>query len=654
MNTASISMAVSSTSIPLISERIADALKHFPHWVIWKSGATKPNGKFDKIPLCPKTLRPANANASQNHLTFEQARRAHRKGRCDGVGLALTGAPVLEDESGTPMYLIALDLDNWTDKVPEAKLLRESLGGIYGEVSPSCEGFRMLALSKTPFRGGNAGAGREMYSAGRFVTVTGLGGKGAVLDATDTLTKLHEQWFPAKPLAMHSPLTLRNSILQALLPPPAETPDAVARVASQLAVVGADCPYDTWRNVVWSVLSSGWNCAPDIALAWSQSAPNRFEQSAFDNLVKSFRADRGISLGTLDHHARANGWQPLVPTAPAGQLRDTNPTRPRLLTARDLQALPRMPWRIRGLLPAQGLASLYGPSGAGKSFLALDLAGAIASAQPFWSGAKVKSASVLYLALEGQGGIRQRVGAWELHHKSQAPDALRFILDDFTLLDSTEADDLAANIVATLGPSAVVVIDTLAQASPGFDENSGSDMSRIIANAKRLADAVSGLVLLVHHAGKDQSRGMRGHSSLFAAMDAVIEVANTVNGRTWRVAKSKDGISGGVHGFELVPYVVEQDEDGADITSCAVRQVLLTGATTTRKIVGKNQKSAFAVLTGLVSTYPDGIPIKDAIKAVGAAIQCEDARRTTRATEALAGLAESGHLFQDEGVIVLR
>jgi putative DNA primase/helicase len=152
----------------------------------------------------------------------------------------------------------------------------------------------------------------------------------------------------------------------------------------------------------------------------------------------------------------------------------------------------------------------------------------------------VKPAPVAYVALEGRGGVSKRIKAWEKHNQQAVAGRVRFLLSDFSILVAEGVDKLAAEIVMALGPGAVVVVDTLNQSAPGADENASADMSRVLSNAKRLAERVQGLVLLVHHAGKDRTRGMRGHSSLFAAMDAVIEVTTAPAGRSWIVAKSKD------------------------------------------------------------------------------------------------------------------
>ena len=69
----------------------------------------------------------------------------------------------------------------------------------------------------------------------------------------------------------------------------------------------------------------------------------------------------------------------------------------KLLGGADLQALPPLAWRVRGVLPALGLAALYGPSASGKSFLALDMAAAIADGSR-WFDCRATAAPVVYAA----------------------------------------------------------------------------------------------------------------------------------------------------------------------------------------------------------------------------------------------------------------
>lgn len=85
-----------------------------------------------------------------------------------------------------------------------------------------------------------------------------------------------------------------------------ETPRQVAIVQHLLSQINADCDYETWRDCIWAVLSTGWKCSEDLAYEWSKSAPDRFCEEAFCNVVNSYESDREdpITVGTLYHYAR--------------------------------------------------------------------------------------------------------------------------------------------------------------------------------------------------------------------------------------------------------------------------------------------------------------------------------------------------------------
>jgi hypothetical protein len=89
-----------------------------------------------------------------------------------------------------------------------------------------------------------------------------------------------------------------------------ETPRQIALVTEALQYINADCPYETWRNIVWAVQSTGWKRAEAIAQAWSSSAPDRYNDDAFWLVANSYMPNHSnpISLGTVYHHARAGGW----------------------------------------------------------------------------------------------------------------------------------------------------------------------------------------------------------------------------------------------------------------------------------------------------------------------------------------------------------
>lgn len=240
----------------------------------------------------------------------------------------------------------------------------------------------------------------------------------------------------------------------------------------------------------------------------------------------------------------------------------------RFVSAAHIKTLPPVSWRVKNLLPAQGVAAIYGPPASGKSFLALDMAAAIASGRD-WFGHKTAAAPVFYINLEGSGALKNRIAAWEQERERGFPDGVVFFLDVFNLFENMDS------LVAAIPHGAVVVVDTLAASAPGFDENSGADMSRVIEALSRVARERNGLALVVHHSGKDASRGLRGHSSLLGALDAAICVdrSGASSVRRWTATKVKDGEDGIGAAFSLHRVELGTDADGDMVSSCIVRRV---------------------------------------------------------------------------------
>ena len=341
----------------------------------------------------------------------------------------------------------------------------------------------------------------------------------------------------------------------------------------------------------------------------------------------------------------------------------TEPPKPdpryKLLGSADLHALPPLKWRVRGVLPAVGLAGFYGPTASGKSFLGFDVGAAIADGRR-WFDCRVVAAPVVYAALEGEAGFKLRVQAWETHQGRKLPERLKLVLQPFKLTEPQDVKDLAAVVPA----GAVVFLDTLNRAAPTADENSSRDMGEILEAAKRLQSLTGGLVVLVHHTGKDATKGLRGHSSLFAALDAAVEVSRDGDRREWRVAKSKDGQDGDTHAFKLQIETLGLDEHGDPVTSCVVVPDHTAQAVQRVKLPqGGNQR---VVLDALRPMFKEGevgksgapplrpcIELEAAIVKAAGHLTCETHRRATRTRDAITGLVARGVLACNEGWIWL-
>jgi len=353
--------------------------------------------------------------------------------------------------------------------------------------------------------------------------------------------------------------------------------------------------------------------------------------------------------------AQRDGFDVLAVLLETATERPKPAPRYKLLSAADLRDLPPLAWRVRGVLPAVGLAALYGPSASGKSFLAFDMAAAIAEGQR-WFDCRVEAAPVVYAALEGEAGFKLRAQAWEASRGRALPDGLHLMLQPFKLTDGQDVLDLAA-VVPT---GAVVVLDTLNRSAPTADENSSRDMGEILEAAKTLQTLTRGLVLLVHHTGKNAAAGLRGHSSLFAAMDAAIEVSRDGDRREWKVAKSKDGQDGTAHPFKLQVETLGVEETGEAITSCVVlRDTAAQDVRAVKLPQGGNQR---VVLDALRPLFKDGttgkpgapplrpcIELEAAIAAAASKLTCPTDKRTSRTREAITGLVARGVLGCNEG-----
>jgi RecA/RadA recombinase len=321
-----------------------------------------------------------------------------------------------------------------------------------------------------------------------------------------------------------------------------------------------------------------------------------------------------------------------------------------------LAALPPTEHLVKGILPSSGLAAIYGPSGSGKTFLALDLIMAIAC-QSDWFGHKVKNVPVTYVGLEGKGGVNNRIQAWRIKNPSLTPSNFKIILDNFDLMKVANVDELAKAIIAAQMHEGVIVIDTLNQASPAADENSSQDMGVIIKHLKLLQETTGGLVLIIHHTGKNTSQGLRGHSSLKAALDANIEVIGG-DKRSWLLEKSKDGEDGKSFAFRLEVQRLGADSDSDPITSCTVERdhsVIFTKPEPS----GKAQKGALKVVKQTLSNIANKkMTVEAAVSEIAKTLTTiESNRRNNRARKLLGDLTTSGHLssslVDDEGWIWL-
>ena len=193
-------LTVQPDNIPLL-------LKNIDRWGLWCREKDKPGGRYDKIPVHPKTGFRTNAHSPDAWQSLGEAFRIYEGGQICGrhvagifFDLPTEPEPIDHREDGTALFLIGLDFDTcveWADNTPvineHVTKTLTALAWPYYEISPSGTGIRAFVTYPKPLKGGNKDK-REMYSKGRFLTVTGQG-FGSISEASEVLEQLEREWF---------------------------------------------------------------------------------------------------------------------------------------------------------------------------------------------------------------------------------------------------------------------------------------------------------------------------------------------------------------------------------------------------------------------------------------------------------------------------
>jgi hypothetical protein len=231
---------------------------------------------------------------------------------------------------------------------------------------------------------------------------------------------------------------------------------------------------------------------------------------------------------------------------------------------------------VEGLLTEGGGSVVYGPSNCGKTFWAIDLAVHVATGATYRGSLEVDQGAVVYVALEGSHGAKNRIEALKRWGRLPEETPLFLCFAPVSLLNSKHAKKLAASVKAAAEqsglPCRLVILDTLARAMAGGDENSGKDMGDAVKSMDAIRAATGANVMLIHHCGKNEALGARGHSSLRAAVDTEIEISRPEGEKvsTVRVTKQRDLPAGDPMPFSLEPVTLGMNRRGKPITSCLV------------------------------------------------------------------------------------
>jgi KaiC/GvpD/RAD55 family RecA-like ATPase len=311
---------------------------------------------------------------------------------------------------------------------------------------------------------------------------------------------------------------------------------------------------------------------------------------------------------------------------------DPDPRTIRLVQYHDLTARLDSRPLVRGVLSREQTSLVYGESGCGKTFFALDLSLHVAAGRD-WLGHRVNQGEVVYVAAEAGPSIANRVTAWRL---DTGIDALPFAAVTQQIdLCHPQAGDLDRLIltIRNRGEASIelLAIDTVSRVLAGGNENAPDDMGNLVKSLDRLRDELNCHILAVHHSGKDQSRGARGHNLLHCAVDTEIEVIRDPATKisTATIVKQRDGETGTQIPFRLHQVPLGMDADGELVTSCIVEPTNpgTTPAATRPPMLSAKLQIALDTLEKTIGAHGEAAPPHNHIPASATVVSLDLWRR---------------------------
>lgn len=556
-------------------------------WLVWR----QEHGR--KVPYYASGVRRHGTLDSPEDIAcfadFQTALAAlQRDPSFSGLGFAL-------GPDGEGRWWQGIDLDDIAQKGLQP--LADRLPG-YVEVTPSGDGHHAIGRgARFMNREQEGGDGQEAYCYQRFFTVTGNAVRcpdGPLPDLTPRLQAegLWQPYVPKAPKEIAVPAVdyqgfekthdanRRERYLQAIRNAPNGNRNPCINVnghwLGRLVAGGRLEPEATLEALKEAALEVGDNEAGDldvVARSWESGLKKPLPEwlEAEDRLGASDMAKEAEATAhrmLQECLARAGSEAAAAPSVepqllPCIWFNDAEP----VLAANDF---------VEGLLTSASMSVIYGPSNCGKTFFILDLALHVAWGRQ-WRGKEVDKGAIVYLSLEGAQGIRNRMAAFRKHN--EISEKLPFVAmpKPVDLLGNDADVEAVIQLVrhvadATNVPVRMVVVDTLSRAMAGGNENSPEDMTALIGNCDRIRAATESHVCIVHHSGKDEARGARGHSSLRAATDTEIEIKRAPNLplSTAKVTKQRDLEADGPLNFTLHSVALGVNGRGKLVTSCVV------------------------------------------------------------------------------------
>ncbi|MEJ7805347.1 MAG: AAA family ATPase [Telluria sp.] len=500
------------TYLPPVEDQIPQALSDMNRWIVWRAEGP-PGAKPTKIPYNP-TLQNSRASVSDPYTwgTFEQAMAAYDEGGYTGVAIVLDG-------SG----LVGIDLDGCVVNGvinPASRGFMDAVGATYIELSPSGTGLRAFGFAENLPSGLNSvynGLKVEMYSSGRYLTVTGR----------------HVENGPVGPFSGFRELAERIRSVKKTPSLDGESDSNVGDMFRQ--ILTGEVYHDSLRDIAASWAGMG---VPGGAIATAlrsamdaSTAPHddrwKARRDEILKLVNSAMAKFGPDLpGAKLYLPALIKSTTSVEASVRFSLMDSTAAALFVGKSKEVQ------WLVEDTLPTGKVIILASPPGVGKSFMSLDLAVAVtapASTGPyncFGGEVKVNGRAVIISAEDDVEELHRRIEALtglrsDRMHVASLPD-----LGHFSFLQGDQRNGLTPTAkwadlkeqILGLDDVKLIVVDTLQALSAG-DLNAAEIAQAMMDQLTELASQTGAAVIALHHltkgTGATQGKGpLQGHAAM--------------------------------------------------------------------------------------------------------------------------------------------
>ena len=514
------------TPLRLSPENIPHELKALRHWVVWRYEHR--NGKWTKRPLRADDNGYASSTDSTTWSDYATALATYQKGGVDGIGFVLT----------SDIDFVFIDLDHCYN--PQTKSYEPWATAIishfnsYTEASPSGTGAHIFLKGKLP-GGGHKKGNVEIYSSGRYLTVTGRvlrNGVRTIEPRQAEIDAFLAEHFPEPKIEKGTAANSNGHLsdheiieiglrakngdkLKALL---AGNCDGYASASeAELALCSLLAFYSQDKTQI------------DRIYRGSRLFRDKWDEKHGADTYGARTIDKAVSSTTETYSGRAEK-APEFDSAP----REKNVRKETLTlqTWADFVATEHGsgPFTVEGIAPDSGLVAFHGRGKGGKTTFLIHCARSIAAGETFLERATVKK-PVVYLNYEmGYSYLKELLIAG-----GSCPEEAYILNRPEPVLQIVTVEALMQQV----GKPGILVIDSFRGAFrlAGDAENSAGGAGIILRNLQDVGVNHKWLIIVVHHSNRSQREGtdgVSGTSDWIAAPDVIW---------TWsRPDKNKPGV----------------------------------------------------------------------------------------------------------------